>query len=574
MGLTGWQKARHNYSTQMRANLTVTIKTRVRKFAADYIGSLQPDIKKDDLQSLLYKKWPSEEDLPIGLDDTTKTIIKDVRSALGMKDSNALPKRLKGKVTIKLFCFYVHLAKIGLIKKPLLPFANYARKFAYLDSTIANALFPKPNIRTKKGREEMETAMAEGRTFSENRLPDIFDFTTSSARQRKRAHQKKRRKKVFKRRLGKRALREGKKVPKNKKKSQGTSPFLSDKFVSSVMTDGISICVRTKEPRPLPTIRGRVVKSDPKPPKPEEKLIEDLTHYRAQQAKQPAFIGVDYGRAKLYTAASQSIDGKKPTTTTFTRRQYYWEIGFAKRSRWERQRREANPDVIIALQDMSWAGRKHDIDMRVAVESDYRETLLNEFIYSNDRARWSMLAYRWKRSSLDRAANRLIDSVERENNQRLVIGVGNGSFPSTGKGEKAVPTKKFKEHLRRAIFRRQHEARICQESKPITLLTVDEFRTTKCCYQCEAETIAATIKIPGSKKEVVSTRLRFCKKCNSETGKRCDRDVNAARNILRLTKCKYNGEERPQFLRRPPKENNEVVFISFLFISQCVCYRR
>jgi len=548
MNRTGWSEACEKYSSQMRGNLTTTIKKRVMKHVGEYVASLQASIERDELKKLLYKKWPPLEDLPIGLLENTKKTIKDVRSTLGIKDSNALPKKLKGKISAKLFCFYVHLAKIGIMTKPLLPLSTYNRKLAYLDSKIAHALFPKSALRVKRTLhdKEGEDESTEDEN-SKNRLQDIFDFSTASARSRKRALQKQRR------------------GSKSRKRSHGTSPFIKDKYVSSVLTDGVSICVRVKQPKPLPIILGRVTRSDPKP---EDKMRADLERYRAEDVERPVFIGVDYGRAKLYTATSQSRDGTKPTTTTFTRRQYYWKIGSAKRARWERERREANPSVISALQDMSWARRLHDIDQRVQVERAYRETLMTEFIHSKDRARWSMMAYRWKRSSLDRSANRLIDSVKRKNNQRLVIGVGNGSFPSTGKGEKAVPTKKFKEHLWRAIFRRQYEARMRHESKPITLLNIDEFRTTKCCHQCEAETTAATISIPGSGKEVVSTRLRLCKKCIPETGKRCDRDVNAARNIFRLTICKYNGEERLEYLRRPPREDNEVLFISFsLFLN-------
>jgi len=108
----------------------------------------------------------------------------------------------------------------------------------------------------------MTEAMAEGRTFSENGLEDIFDFITASARHRKRALQKLRR------------------VPVGDRKSRGTSPFLEDKYVSSVMTDGVSMCVRTKEPRQLPTIRGRVTRGDPKPHTPENVRFKKNTCIR------------------------------------------------------------------------------------------------------------------------------------------------------------------------------------------------------------------------------------------------------------------------------------------------------
>ena len=101
-----------------------------------------------------------------------------------------------------------------------------------------------------------------------------------------------------------------------------------------------------------------------------------------------------------------------------------------------------------------------------------------------------------------------------------------------------VPTKA----LTRAVL---HHLR--RKGQPYTLLKVDEFRTTMCCAACGYATQPA-VKSGGAQ----STRLRVCRVCGENTHKLCerDRDVQAARNILRLTYLQWHEEPRPEQFRR------------------------
>jgi transposase len=107
-----------------------------------------------------------------------------------------------------------------------------------------------------------------------------------------------------------------------------------------------------------------------------------------------------------------------------------------------------------------------------------------------------------------------------------------------------VPTEGVKAALRKVI--RMHGIQHL-----VTQHEVDEYLTTKCCWRCGAETEAAPTNRPDGRR---SLRYRLCVNCGTGTaGKRRNRDVNAARNILLLLQAELQGLPRPEHLRRPER---------------------
>ena len=96
-----------------------------------------------------------------------------------------------------------------------------------------------------------------------------------------------------------------------------------------------------------------------------------------------------------------------------------------------------------------------------------------------------------------------------------------------------------------------------ESGRHVVVYSVDEFRTTLCCCECGSVTTAPMVRHRRKDKttgEVVihdepSRRLRQCTQC-SEDGKLRDRDVQGARNILKLTQALFFGLPRPEHLCR------------------------
>jgi hypothetical protein len=60
----------------------------------------------------------------------------------------------------------------------------------------------------------------------------------------------------------------------------------------------------------------------------------------------------------------------------------------------------------------------------------------------------------------------------------LVLGIGAAGFASGGRGELSAPTSELSKALKRAIGSERSKGR------QVTVLSVDEFRTTMCCCAC------------------------------------------------------------------------------------------
>jgi hypothetical protein len=128
--------------------------------------------------------------------------------------------------------------------------------------------------------------------------------------------------------------------------------------------------------------------------------------------------------------------------------------------------------------------------------------------------------------------------------RQIVLGSGDAKFASGGRGEISVPTEGVDAAMRKVI--RMHGIKHL-----VTMREIDEYNTTKCCYKCGEVTTAAPTTRPDGKG---SLRYRLCVHCGTETvGKRRNRDVNAAKNILTLLRGELQGLPRPVQLTRPER---------------------
>ena len=250
--------------------------------------------------------------------------------------------------------------------------------------------------------------------------------------------------------------------------------------------------------------RGKLKRTQPGPPEARP----------TGEVNPPIFGAADLGRAKPFMAAVSRCATKKPVSVGFTRRRYYWEMRHKPRQRWEVQRMAEHADVAAAVQVLSVTGGMHNCDPAqwmayLNAEAMYRDLLNDEFVKNKERATWRMVMFCYKRSSLDRAAERMIKVATRgePTSRPLVFAVGAAGFASTGRGELASPTAEVTRALERAL------KRVEKSGRSVMRMSVDEFRTTMCCCGCGMKTTAPMIRDPKTGEMRRSRRLRSCSTC-------------------------------------------------------------
>ena len=98
----------------------------------------------------------------------------------------------------------------------------------------------------------------------------------------------------------------------------------------------------------------------------------------------------------------------------------------------------------------------------------------------------------------------------------------------------------------------------------VTLLPINEFRTSKCCSECgtETEKVKEWVTIWNRSKGEMERKLRDIYAIGRCTNNECritwERDINAASNIRSLLLHRLRKEARPTFLCRQPKKKRSV----------------
>lgn len=175
----------------------------------------------------------------------------------------------------------------------------------------------------------------------------------------------------------------------------------------------------------------------------------------------------------------------------------------------------------------------------------------------------------------------------------LVVGVGDGSFCSTGKGALSAPTNSLDRAMTRSIERfrdiQKHKNKEREKKnlprlpeRKVEFQVVPEYGSTMCCCACGQLTEHALVTIRDQNTGEMTTRrsrlrrppacsaselcsrsrLRLCTTCDPTDGKRRDRDVQGARNLLWIMKLEYMGGDRPWYLTRKGRREMENALVT------------
>lgn len=491
MSVSGWDNAINAMHKMYRANVENHIVVHAKKNAIkllQWVSSSSEFQEPRDLVVRSFEKLP----LVLTIHNDIYTTVMMLREMFGASTPLDYIKR-KPTYSKELSQLHVLMTKYGVTNGTYLPISTVGRKYAYLDTKVCRFLLS--NLYKEKQQ-----------SCDEPTIMDMFGLTPQSLKQRRKA-------------LRKRLRSKWKHVkPKLRKKhmQQGMSSSLPLNIqVDSILTDGVGVSMCIKTP-----VRWQQQH--------ENNGVGNLDN--------PVFVGIDTNRAKPFVAAVSTCAYKIPETITLTRRQYYHEIKHRIRMKWEHHRSNIlqNRDVIDEL-------ARHSIvtDMLgyLTTVSNKLPTLEKEYIDNKDRALWRMRLYRLKTSSLDRHVQQIYKLAR---GRPICLGIGDANFPSTGRGEKAVPTVQMIRSIYKGATRYKNR---------VLKYKIWEFRTTMCCCACGNVTQKAPTHLTK-----LSNRLRLCSHCNSTTvgggAKLRDRDVQAARNMLWLTWYQYFDAERPDYLCR------------------------
>jgi hypothetical protein len=152
---------------------------------------------------------------------------------------------------------------------------------------------------------------------------------------------------------------------------------------------------------------------------------------------------------------------------------------------------------------------------------------------------------------MDANIKRILAPAMGKQGKTMNLGIGDAGFAPTGRGEMAVPTTSFDHSIIRVLKKTWVNKKMRLEDR-VRLLAVDEHKTTMGCHRCGSE-LKKILLIDGRECQ----RYRMCTECecHETVYKRRHRDVNAARNILKITECLVNGLPRPHHLCR--RENHQ-----------------
>jgi hypothetical protein len=585
MGISGWDNAINRMMTKYFGNVKVHARAGLDEAVHHYLWDvpLAPDAPRALLaDSVIHPLRPL-----IASDDDWEMVI-DLRGILqGINDGGAaalVNKRrewfIRGytsdctpEYSPDVLRLHLFLTRFGSRSRSYLPVAKRSRKYAYVDAIIAGQLF---GVRGRGRAGESSLSVGQMMGFT----PEIFN------KRRKELRRQIRRKK----RSDARTLRPHHRLALSKKQRKratgarkkdrerwaglGASRMPRGTRIDSFETDGVGLRLVLKTKISITAlVRPFAVSDDGAPTAAEAKAVTGRKK-RGQPAPvvaaahpNPIVVASDLGRAKLFVSAISQSARVKPASFGFTRRQYYYEMGYSVRRRWEAGRMAGSLDLQAAIEHLSESEGVGNCDSScwdayLQIEEIYRDILDEEYVENDERPRWTMRMFRAKRRSLDRAVQRQMDAALTlpsgqmiQVDRPLVFGVGAAGFSSNGRaGELPAPTSELSKALSRAI------KRVRATGRQVVTLSPDEFRTTMCCCACGAVTVAPSVRRRrrdrGTGETITedgpSRRLRCCTSC-SITGKLRDRDVQGARNILWLTYALYYGYERPQYLSRKAK---------------------
>lgn len=504
---TGWDNALNHMGSSYKGSVQIQILThlprRLSKYFDDYYKP-KPGTNRALMSRLL--KYPLRPCSDIHNEDFS--LVQSLRAAFNLDRKDVLEKgleKLSDYIWGLHFWLQNRLSNDEGTSASTLPVVTMNRKYAYLDHKIVNSLLP------TKLKKEMKTLTETHRGSDLQKLlgltPELFNKRLSSARKKK---------------------RQGK-TKKWRKRGRGSLP--KDVLIKCISTDGVGLrlCV---EFIPIP-------KSEEQP-----FVLQEGNHI---------LVGNDTGRVRLNTSVDS--EGK---VTMMTRKSYYYAQHHHRMEVWEKNRMigTAWGAALAELSDSGGLKNSCLTKWRSFLEAQGRNinVLLDEQVNNIERAKRKMFRFRKKKSWMDRRMKEWLAPAHKIKKQ-MVIGNGDGKFASGGRGELSVPTSALQIAFKKAL-------KVLNIQRLVKVVPIDEHNTTKCCHKCDN----VMQQIPCHERHC--QRYRLCTHCSPETdGKRRHRDVNAARNILKLLQLMVDGKERPQHLRCPWKKY--VAFPPFEKTAQC-----
>lgn len=590
---SGWDNVINRMATKYFGNIQVHAKAGIVQATEAYIQSapLKPGTSLEALLSVF--RGPLRPTTHVHQEDWEMAI--RLRASVGLEDDDPL-WYLRPKFSEALCKLHFFLVRHGSKARSYLPVVTRGRKYCYLDAkaylqlrrqaersakaalkNAAGSADPsvQPPMAMNPALEQEEDddgddCDGEEDTSTSLSIGDLMGLTPA-AFNRTRARLRRQIVKEHKRRWRDRASPSVKRKRARQLAQRwqrlGIGRMDEGARVDSIETDGVGLRLCVKSPidmtpyiLPLPAERKastmKLKRHCPKKPKQSAAACVAEDEMVVRSKRNAIHVGLDEGRAKLYTAAISRDGCRKPTALAFTRHRCRYERLDVLREKWENGRMEANPAVRTAIDKLSNAGglRNCFLDtwrnfLRVDLENS---AVLDAEFLDQGRALWSMLKFRKRKASLDRAASRLVSAATSGEpmSRPLVMSIGDAKFSPTGRGEISVPTAALHRALSRALDRERSKGR------EVVVQMVDEFRTTKCCCACGAVTAAPQVRARrnrgGAETYRQSCRLRQCTECEP-AGRRRDRDVQAARNILWIGVAQYLGLDRPEYLCRPSR---------------------
>jgi hypothetical protein len=581
--VSGWDNPINRMMTKFCGNLQVHATSALHRSVRDYMGVVPLDASTARwlLIDAIFRPMR-----PIIAHDDDWQMAMTIRSILAPTDDAACeyvpstPSFSKNALLLHLF-----LVRFGVAERSYLPVARRSRKYAYLDAWSAMRLLSRSTGSDKRTAEDEVTE-----SLNIGQLLGLTPAAINARKKQLRAEVRRRIRHIVRNTQPGSSRRQRVNQARERRRRCGIGKISAAARIDSIETDGVGMRMCIKEPIgmapyvvPVPE-QSQVDKCRKRRPRQRKaKSDEGLSHeeVRTRLEARPITVGIDTGRAKLFTAAVSQNAVVKPATVMFRRSQYYHEMRHSVRTRWDRARQD-EPTVRQAVEQLSEGSLRscqmESWDTYLAAAKTHEQALDAEFVECRERAVWRMRAFRWRKASLDRAATRLMQTATVDANGKrldasrpLVIGIGNAGFKSTGPGELAAPTSALSQALKRAI------QRVRERGRRVHVYSLDEFRTTKCCCACGSETVPKPLRQHQrdetgnwlvrrwrldengewrpTQKDVNSRRLRCCKRCScAYTAKIRDRDVQAARNILWLAQAEHFGFERPEYLQRPKRQ--------------------
>ena len=523
----GWDNAINHMGTSYLGNIHVMICTHLLKKLKTYLLEQHPCHPQSNRLSVWYSLVaPRSPNNQIHDDDyewvtqVRESLMKLSYRTAGMDSTN--DEWLREPDELNDFVWTLHLWLIEKLQAmdneqegkttSYLPVSIVNRKFAYIDEKVYKSLVHR---KLRKATEEYtQDHVGSG-------LQKMMGLTSKAFN--------KRRSKVRKDLKDRYKNKNNKKLEK-KWKRIGHGCLSPKSIVNMVKTDGVGLRICVHITPSIQEVRDAIERANTTKDK-NRKETEDAMFVDAFK------VGIDTGRVRIATGADQ--DDK---VFMITRNGFYRAFRDHRDKKFEEERMTGTAwgKALAALAAGGGFrnGDKEKWEGTLDAFDQHKDILINEQVIDKTRAMKGMRRFRWKKAFMEQKTKVFVERAIK-NKEKVVLGIGDGDFSSTGRGEKSVPTKGFWKTLDKIL--KMHHIK-----EYVRIKKINEYNTTKCCHRCYGE---MEKQITQFGKECL--RYRLCRTCNKTVGKRRNRDVNAAKNMRTLVALELQGLPRPQAFRDP-----------------------